>query len=182
MSSSRNNTAKYLYVVCFFLFLIVLSLIFTNNFYSGSGALHIFPNLALAGLVYISAYLDIYSGWLAVYVLFYIYGSMTPLNPAVFGFAGTVSYAFSYVLWRKISNDNAVTEIIITFATAWVYYIVLFLVVFYYFDMHFIYWNFTVTYAVPVSVSTAVFAPAVFYFFKKIGFKIFLKKNKLLYL
>jgi hypothetical protein len=107
---------------------------------------------------------------------------MTPLNPAVFGFIGTVSYAVSYVLWRKIPYDNAATEILTTFIASWVYYLTLFLIVFYCYGMHFLYWNFLLSYGFPVSVSTALFAPAVFFLFKKAGYKNFLKKNKLIYL
>ena len=157
-----------------------LSLIFNDNFYSGG--LYVFPNLAIAGLVYISAYLGIYPGWLMSYILFYIYGSMTPLNPAVFGFIGTLSYTVSYILWRKIPYDNAVTEILIVFITSCIYYITLFFIVFYFYGIHFLYWDFFISYSFPVSVSTALFAPAVFFFFKKAGYKNFLKKNKLIYL
>ncbi|MHB1661960.1 MAG: hypothetical protein ACYCSQ_08030 [bacterium] len=157
----------------------ILSLVFNNNF--NSGAFYVFPNLAIAGLVYLSAYLDLYPGWLMAYILFYIYGSMTPLNPAVFGFIGTVSYAVSYIIWRKIPSDNMIVEILITFIASWIYYLLLFLIVFYYFGMHFIYWNFLFSYGFPVSVSTALLSPAVFFFFKKIGYKNFLKRNKLIY-
>jgi hypothetical protein len=158
----------------------ILSLIFNDNFSSGS--FYIFPNLAIAGLVYISAYLDLYPGWLTAYILFYIYGSMTPLNPAVFGLTGTVSYAVSYILWRKIPYDNAATEILVAFIASWIYYLTLFLIVFYRYDMHFIYWNFILSYGFPVSVSTALLTPAAFFFFKKAGYKNFLKKHKLIYL
>ncbi|MHB8231879.1 MAG: hypothetical protein ACYDDB_03115 [bacterium] len=116
------------------------------------------------------------------YILFYIYGSMTPLNPAVFGFTGTVSYAVSYIIWRKIPSDNMITEILITFIASWVYYLLLFLIVFYYMGIHFIYWNFLFYYSFPVSASTALLSPAVFFLFKKIGYKNFLKRNKIIYL
>jgi hypothetical protein len=158
----------------------ILSLIFNDNF--SSGGFYAFPNLAIAGLVYISAYLDLYPGWLTAYILFYIYGSMTPLNPAVFGFIGTLSYAVSYILWRKIPYENAATEILISFIASSAYYLSLFLVVFYYYGMHFLYWDFFLSYGFPVSVSTALFSPAVFFFFKKAGYKNFLKKNKIIYL
>ncbi len=158
----------------------ILSLIFNDNF--SSGGFYAFPNLAIAGLVYISAYLDLYPGWLTAYILFYIYGSMTPLNPAVFGFIGTLSYAVSYILWRKIPYENAATEILAAFIASSAYYLSLFLVVFYCYSMHFLYWDFFLTYGFPVSVSTALFTPAVFFFFKKAGYKNFLKKNKIIYL
>jgi hypothetical protein len=152
----------------------ILSLIFNDNF--SSGGFYAFPNLAIAGLVYISAYLDLYPGWLTAYILFYIYGSMTPLNPAVFGFIGTLSYAVSYILWRKIPYENAATEILISFIASSAYYLSLFLVVFYYYGMHFLYWDFFLSYGFPVSVSTALFSPAVFFFLKKQGYKNFLKR------
>ena len=158
----------------------ILSLIFNDNF--SSGGFYIFPNLAIAGLVYISAYLDLYPGWLTTYILFYIYGSMTPLNPSVFGFIGTLSYVVSYILWRKIPYDNAATEILAAFIASSVYYLALFLVVFYCYGMHFLYWDFFLSYGFPVSVSTALFSPAVFFFFKKAGYKNFLKKHKIIYL
>jgi len=158
----------------------ILSLIFNDNF--SSGGFYVFPNLAIAGLVYISAYLDLYPGWLTVYILFYIYGSMTPLNPAVFGFIGTLSYAVSYILWRKIPYDNAAVEMLVTFIASSVYCLSLFLIVFYCYGMHFLYWDFFLSYGFPMSVSTALFSPAVFFLFKKAGYKIFLKKNKIIYL
>ncbi|MHB1695688.1 MAG: hypothetical protein ACYCSB_06385 [bacterium] len=162
------------------MFLMILSLIFNDNFYSRG--FYAFPNFTIVGLVYISAYLDLYPGWLTSYILFYIYGSMTPLNPAVFGLIGTVSYAVSYILWRKIPYDNAATEILIAFIVSWFYYIMLFLIVFYCYDIHFLYWNFLLSYYLPVSVSTALLTPALFFFFKKIGYRNFLKKKKLIYL
>ena len=180
MSSSRNNLYKYIYIICLFLLLMTLSLIFNDNF--SSVGFYAFPNLTIAGLAYISAYLDIYPGWLTSYMLFYIYGSMTPFNPAVFGFIGTVSYTVSYILWRKIPYDNAATEMLTAFIVSLVYYLTLFLIVFYYYGMHFLYWNFLLSYGFPVSISTALFTPAVFFLFKKGGYKNFLKKNKLIYL
>lgn len=179
MSSSRNNIFKYIYIICLFLFLMILSLLFNNNF--NFGTFYVFPNLSIAGLVYLSAYLDFFPGWITAYIIFYIYGSMTPLNPVVFGFIGTVSYAVSYIIWRKISLDNIILEILITFIAAWIYYLLLFLIVFYYFDMHFIYWNFLFYYCLPICISTALLSPAVFFLFKKIGYKNFLKRNKLIY-
>ncbi len=180
MSLSRNNIYKYFYLSGLFLLLIILSLILNDNFNLGS--FRIFPNMEVAGLVFISAYLDIYAGWFIVYALFYIYGAMTPLNPAVFGLTGTVAYAASYVIWRRIPYDNAITEILITFIASLIYYCVLFFVVFYGFGIHFIYWNFLIYYAFPASVSTSVISPAVFFLFKKAGYKNFLNKNKLIYL
>ena len=119
MSLSRNDIYKYIYIICSFLFLMVISLIFNN--YSHFGYFFVFHNIVIAGIVYISAYLDIYSGGIMSYILFYIYGSMTPLDPTLFGFIGVVSYAVSYILWRKISSDNFLSEILITFQVHLIY-------------------------------------------------------------
>ncbi len=154
----------------------VISLIFNN--YSHYGYFFVFPNLVIAGIVYISAYLDIYSGGIMSYILFYIYGSMTPLDPTLFGFIGVVSYAVSYILWRKISSDNFLSEILITFFSSSGYYLVLFLIVYYRLGIHFIYLNFIFSYGLPASVATALISPAIFFFFKKIGYKNFLKRNQ----
>ena len=181
MFSSKNNSVyKYFYIAFLFLLLIILPLIFSNNFNFNSGSFYVFPNFALAGLVFISAYLDVYSGWIAAYIIFYIYGSMTPLNPAVFGFSGTISYAASYVIWRRIPFENAITEILITFAVSYIFYLILFLTVFYGLKIDFMYWNFLFSYVLPVSITTALVSPAVFYVFKKAGLGNFLNKRKLI--
>ncbi len=184
MFSSKNNNIiyKYFYIICLFLFLIIFPLIFSNYFNFDSGSFYVFPNLALAGLVYVSAYLDVYSGWIAAYIMFYVYGSMTPLNPSVFGLAGTLSYAASYVVWRRIPYDNVPNEILITFIVSCIFYFILFLIVFYGLNINFLYWNFILSYGFPVTVSTALVSPWVFYIFKKIGFGNFLNKKKLMYL
>ncbi len=183
MSSSRNKIYKYIYITCLLLALIILPLIFNDNFHSGGGAegFYIFPNLMLIAAVYISAYLDIYQGWMLAYALFYVYGSMTSLNPAIFGLTGTVSYALSYIIWRKIPSDNIISEILITFFVSWIYYLFLFFIVCYRLGVHFAFRNFLFHYGFPASAATALISPAAFFFFKKTGYKNFLKKNKIIY-
>ncbi len=178
-SKNKNNSFyKYFYIFCLFLLLIILPLIFSNNFNINSGSFYIFPNLALAGAVFLSAYLDVYSGWVASYILFYIYGSMTPLNPAIFGFSGTLTYTVSYFIWRKIPFENAIMEILITFIASYIFYLILFLTILYGLKIDFIYWNFLFSYVLPVSITTALVSPAVFYIFKKAGLGNFLNRRR----
>lgn len=176
MFLSKNNTVKYICIFCFSLFLMLISLMLTNNFNDAG----IFPNLSFIVLIYISAYLDVYPGIILSYLLFYIYGSMTVFNPAVFSLAGVVSYAVSYILWRKASADNWLNEILITFFSATIYYFGLFLIVFYSSDIHFNYWNLFLSYILPASVITSLISPLVFFIFKKISYKNFLKSDKII--
>ncbi len=180
MSLSKNNTVKYIYIFCFSLFLILISLVLANNF-NNFNKIGIFPNLSLITLIYLSAYLDVYPGVILSYLLFYIYGSMTALNPAVFSLAGVVSYSVSYVLWRKVSAENSMNEILITFFSSIIYYLMLFLIVFYSIGIHFNYLNFFLLYSLPASITTSLISPLIFLVFKKIGYKIFLKRNKIIF-
>ncbi len=176
MYLSKNNTVKYIYIFCFSLFLMFVSLVLINNF----NKIDIFPNLSIIALIYISAYTDVYSGAILSYLIFYIYGSMTVLNPAAFSLVGIASYSVAYILWRKVSAENGVNEILITFFVSTVYYFILFLIVFYSLGMHFNYWNFFLLYSLPVSITTSLISPPLFFIFKKIGFKNFLKRNKII--
>lgn len=176
MYLSKNNTVRYIYIFCFSLFLMLVSLVLTNNF----AKIGIFPNLSIIVLIYISAYMDVYAGAILSYLLFYIYGSMTVLNPAVFSLAGVVSYAVSYIIWRKVSAENAVNEILITFFVSTIYYFILFLIVFYPLGIHFSYWNFFILHSLPVSITTSLISPLLFFIFKKIGYKNFLRRNKII--
>ncbi|MCL4542357.1 MAG: hypothetical protein M1458_01255 [Deltaproteobacteria bacterium] len=153
-----------------------MSLVLRGNFH----ATNILPNMPLIALIYISAYIDVYPGAALSYLIFYIYGSMTALNPAVFPLAGIVSYAVSYILWRKVSSKNGVNEILITFLSSTIYYLMLFLIVFYSLGMHFNYWNFFLFYSLPVSIITSLISPLLFFIFKKIGYKNFLKRNRII--
>lgn len=176
MFSSKNDAVKYIYIFCFALLLMLISLIFTNNF----NRIGLFPNLSLIAIVYIAAYLDVYSGAISSYLLFYIYGSLTVLNPAAFSLAAVIAYAVSYILWRKVSTDNWLNEILITFSASAVYYFALFFIIFYSLGMHFNYRNFFFSHGFSVSIMTALISPLVFLFFKKIGYKNFSKRNRII--
>jgi len=154
----------------------LISLTSTNNF----NHINIFPNLALIAIVYIAAYLDVYTGAISSYLLFYIYGSLTVLNPATFSLAAVIAYVVSYILWRKVSTDNWFNEILITFAASAVYYFTLFFIVFYSLDMHFDYQNFFFLHSIPISIITAVISPLAFLLFKKLGYKNFSKRNRII--
>lgn len=176
MFSLKNNKAKYIYIVCFSLFLMLISLLLTNNFTK----ITILPNLSLIVLIYISAYMDIYSGAVFSYILFYIYGSVTLMNPSIFSLAGVIAYAVSYVLWRSVSAESGLNEILITFFSSMAYYLTLFLIVFYCLNTQFNYWNFLLLHSLPVSIITSFISPLIFFVFRKIGYKNFLKRSKII--
>lgn len=171
----KNNGYKYTYASGFFLLLIVLPLIF-NDIYCVK-SFYFFPNLVLAGIVYVSAYMEIYAGILTAYAVFYIFGSLTSFNPSLFSLAGTVAFSAAYLLWRRIQSENIFTEFAVTFISSATYYLVLSGAVFYGLNIEFSSWNFFFSYAIPVSVATSIFSPLVFMAFKKIKLGSFLRKS-----
>ncbi len=171
----NNNAARYFSIFCFSFFLIIFSLVLVNNL----GYISFLPAFLIIALVYIAAYANVGIGVVLSYVLFYIYGSLTAVNPAVVAFSGIVSYAVAYILWKKIAIDNVLVEILVTFFSFAVFDIVLFMSVFYGLGVGFSYTDFFTGFYLPSSVSTALISPVIFPVFKKLGFAKFPWKGAL---
>jgi predicted neutral ceramidase superfamily lipid hydrolase len=139
-------------------------LVFSNHFYK----LTFFPNLAIIILIYFSLYMDFFSGILISYVIFFIYGSLTALNPSTFALIGVMTFMAAFYLWKKFSTDNTINEVLITFLSSLIYYITFFLLIYYFFEFKYNFINFLVFYLFPVSLTTSIVSPLIFYMFKKI--------------
>lgn len=150
-------------------------LVFSNHFYKPI----FFPNLAIVVLIYFSLYMDFFSGVLISYIIFYIYGSVTALNSSTFALIGVITFVVAFYLWKKLLTDNIFHEFLITFLSSLVYYMIFFLLIYYFFKFKYNFIDFFLFYLFPVSLTTSVVSPLVFYIFKKIDSSSLKKKREI---
>ncbi len=160
----KSETSRILYLLVFAIILVVIRVIFSAFYHDAV----FFPNLPLIALIYFSFYMELFAGAVASYALFYIYGSLTTLNPAAFALAGVIAFAVSFYFWKQFMADNIIYELITTLISVMVYYITVFFIAFYFFKFRYNFLHFLLIYMLPVCITTALASPFIFYLFKKI--------------
>ncbi len=166
MFSLRDKIIRNVYITLFSLFLLILTLIFSNYFENP----FILPNFALIAIIYFALYFNIFNGLIASYLFFYVYGCFTAMNPYTYAMAGVIIFIFAFYLWKKFLSDNIIYEIFITFISSALYYFLIFAVSFIYFKYRYNLIYYVLFYLLPVSAATSMVAPIVFYFFRKIDY------------
>lgn len=175
MYSSRNSNVKYFYLFCAVIFLGALSMILADN----TGYAWLIPDFSIMISVYAAAYFDVFVGAVFSYAVFYLFGSLTALNPAFVSFAGIISYSVAYALWKRTEFDNVLSEFAITFFSFAVYLLLIFLAVYYGAGISVDPLYFLVLHGIPSGIVTAACSPLIFYVFKKIGPRAFWDKGRL---
>ncbi|MHB1679656.1 MAG: hypothetical protein ACYCTB_03995 [bacterium] len=163
----RDKIIRNAYITLFSIFLLILTLIFSNYFENPL----ILPNFALIAIIYFALYFNIFNGIVSSYLFFYAYGCFTALNPYAYAMAGVIIFTAAFYLWKKfLADNNIIYEIFITFILSIFYYFLIFAVSFIYFKFKYNLFYYILFYLLPVSVITAAISPLVFYFFRKIDY------------
>ena len=160
----KSKTGRILYLFGFAIILVVIRVIFSAFYHDAV----FFPNLPLIALIYFSFYMELFTGAVASYALFYIYGSLTALNPAAFALAGVIAFAVAFYFWKQFIIDNIIYELIVALISVTIYYIIIFFIAFYFFKFRYNFLHFLLIYMIPVCMTTTLVSPFIFYLFKKI--------------
>ncbi|MCL5673378.1 MAG: hypothetical protein M1407_01990 [Deltaproteobacteria bacterium] len=166
MFSLRDNIIRNTYITLFSIFLLILTLIFSNYFENPL----ILPNFALIAIIYFALYFNIFNGFIASYLFFYVYGCFTALNPYAYAMAGVIIFTAAFYLWKKFLADNIIYEIFITFISSIFYYFLIFVISAIYFKFKYNLFYYILFYLLPISIITSAMSPIVFYFFRKIDY------------